>query len=54
MTKLTKQEAIKQLKHISKNYDTECAHSFADDVLLKLIDDEEIKEAYDSVPKWYA
>jgi len=34
--------------------DPEAAHSDADDILLELIDDEEIVEAYGKIKKWYA
>ena len=34
--------------------DPEAAHGEADDLLLELIDDEEIANAYNAIEKWYA
>lgn len=33
---------------------SEGAHIIADEILLRLIDDNEIRAAFDSFPKWYA
>ena len=50
---LTKKEALKVLEELIEA-DPELAHSEADEVLLRLINDKEIEKAYDEVPKWYA
>lgn len=34
--------------------DIESGHAIADDLLIKYIDDEDIKKAYDEINKWYA
>jgi hypothetical protein len=46
--------ALEELKKLAKSRDTEAAHSQADAILLALIDDTEIDDAYGEVPKWYA
>lgn len=55
MTKKQKREKVlKELQELWGNGDFEFAHSKADDLLIELIDDEEIKRAYDGISKWYA
>lgn len=60
-----KREAVRKLKEIKKKldgespyesliYDEENAHVEADDVLLELIEDEEVKGLYLDIPKWYS
>lgn len=51
-----KEELINELNAIADNggYDQENNHVMADELLLKYIDDSEIKEAYDKIDKWYA
>lgn len=52
---MDKQEALRELKAIEANQgDIERDHARADDILLELIDDEEISEAYYDIDKWYA
>jgi hypothetical protein len=51
---MCKQELLKALAELAKNFDTEVAHIEADDLLIEYINDEEIKKAYDEVSKWYA
>jgi len=54
---MDKEEAIKKLREIAKRQGempSEEEHIKADSILLKLIDDEEVEEAYKSVKKWYA
>lgn len=58
---MTKEEAIirlkeiaKQCKDVEKRYDADEAHCDADMILLEYINDEEIREAWHSVPKWYS
>ena len=50
---MTKEELIKKLNECAKN-EPEAAHGDADDLLIEYINDKEIAEAYDNVPKWYA
>lgn len=58
-TKKEKRDRIlKQLKYIKNGqiegrHDSEHDHAEADDLLLELIDDPEIKEAYESIDMWY-
>ena len=50
---MTKEELIRRL-HECAEKDQEMGHIDADGLLLQYIDDKEIEEAYDSLPKWYA
>ena len=50
---LTKKEALKVLEELIEA-DPELAHSEADEVLIRLINDKEVEKAFDEVPKWYA
>lgn len=49
---LTKDEAIRMLKELIE-VDTEVAHCEADEILIRLINDEDIEKAYDEVDKCY-
>lgn len=54
---MTREQALAELHRLKNDpgkADPEAAHSDADEVLLALIDDEEVKAAWDEVPKWYA
>lgn len=51
---ITKHELIEALAQIAKSPDAEWAHSEADKVLLRHIDDEEITNAFNSIKKYYA
>ena len=51
---MTKEELITKLKQCELNGDTEAAHSDADDLLIKYINDVDIQDAYEQVDKWYA
>ena len=52
---LTKKEAMEILQELSElKHDPEVAHSEADEVLIRLINDKEVEKAFDEVPKWYA
>lgn len=52
---LTKKEAMSTLQELSElKHDPEVAHSEADEVLLRLVNDKDIEKAFDEVPKWYA
>jgi hypothetical protein len=52
--KRTRDEIIAEIKELSKMLDTETAHIRADELLLEIIDDEDVKAAFDAVSKWYA
>jgi hypothetical protein len=54
--KLTKEEALDMLRRLAEEskLNAEEPHADADDVLLRLIDDPEITQAYQAVEKWYA
>jgi hypothetical protein len=54
MTKEKKQKAIEMLTQLHGVRDVEVAHSAADEILLSVIGDDEIREAYEKVPRWYA
>jgi len=55
MSKATKKaECIVALHQAERDKDTENAHMNADRALLDYIDDPEIREAYEDVPRWYA
>jgi len=53
---MTKQELIERLNKDKERSsgDTEAAHIDADVALLEWIDDEEIKEAFFAIERWYA
>ena len=51
---MTKEQAIKELESLNKTHDCESGHSRADEILLELINDPEVKAAFDNVDKWYA
>lgn len=49
-----KEIALEKLRLLKQSGDTEAAHWEADNILLGLIGDAEIKAAWEEVPKWYA
>jgi hypothetical protein len=49
---MTKDDALKELRNLEG--DTEKDHARADAILLELIDDDEIRAAYEAIEKWYA
>lgn len=54
---MTTDEAIKRLRELhEKNGDeaSEGAHIEADNILLDLIGDDELREAFKAIRKWYA
>ena len=51
---MTKEELIVQLKSWHGPTDAEIAHDKADALLLDYIDDEEVRQAFDAIEKWYA
>lgn len=52
--KISREEALRLLREKCNTGDVESDHANADAVLLELIDDDEIQEAYDAIDKWYA
>jgi len=53
---ISKEKAIALLKEVRERYnnDIEYAHSLADQILVALINDKQIKLEYDLIDKWYA
>lgn len=53
---MTKEELIKRLREINDTmgHDAEAAHGDADDALLDYINDDEVRAAWDVIPRWYA
>ena len=56
--KLTKEKLVETLKELKNTNggifgSEQYSHSYADDLLIEYIDDEEIKEAYEALSKWY-
>lgn len=48
---------IKRMENAKKNWDTECSHIDADDILCEMLEDlgyGEIVEMYREIDKWYA
>ena len=50
---MTIEEAIKRLKELQTDGDTESAHGEADDILCELLPKEVVDE-YNKISKWYA
>lgn len=53
---MTREQAIKELKEKQNDSDIECAHSYADDVLCKLLialGYADVVEEYKKINKWY-
>lgn len=55
MTK-KKEILLEDLRRVKKelSHDIEQAHADADGLLLTYLNDKEIAEAYNAIPKWYA
>ena len=51
---ITKEELLEKLRELSNRGDTEDSHSEADFLLLDYINDEEIREAFVKIERWYA
>lgn len=51
---MTKEELIAKLHEIPKKLGRGDGHIAADDALIEFINDPEIKEAYEIIPKWFA
>lgn len=54
MNGLTKEELLNELHDLAAIDDIEAAHVFADEALLRYINDPEVREAYVAIDKWYA
>lgn len=54
-SKISKAELLKELQELSKDSaDPEASHAEADELLLRYVNDSEIEQAFDKVPRWYA
>jgi hypothetical protein len=53
MARIDRDKALEELRGLF-NGDPEAGHLRADRILLDLIDDDEIREAFDAIDKWYA
>ena len=53
---MDKEKLINELKKLSRNVDRdfEVTHWKADELLIKYINDKDIKKAFDNVGKWYS
>lgn len=51
---MTKDELLTQLRLLEQSGDPEAAHCTADNLLLEYLADDEIKVAFENVPKWYS
>lgn len=54
MNEEARQKLLTTLRELAKLGDAEVAHGKADDALLDYINDEEVRQAYDAIDKWYA
>lgn len=51
----TRDEVLARLRALGgPQADPECAHGEADDLLLALLNDPEITDAYEAITRWYA
>lgn len=51
---MTRAELLAQLRALQDSGDAEAAHAEADAALLSFIADDEIREAFEEIPRWYA
>lgn len=51
---VTREDLIEELQALKGAADPEAAHARADALLIMFIDDDEVKEAFKAVPRWYA
>jgi hypothetical protein len=52
---MSKEQLIASLRRLSEGaVDEEIAHGNADRLLLEFINDPEVTEAWENIPKWYA
>lgn len=52
--KARRERVLVELRRLERDGDTERAHVKADALLIELIDDPEVMEAYEAIQKWYA
>jgi len=52
--KLTKKQLIEMLKELKNSYDREVSHAEADGLLIKYINDPEVKESFGDIEKRYS
>lgn len=52
--RVTKEEALQKLRELKDHGNEEIAHAEADGVLLELIGDQDITDAFEAIDKWYA
>jgi hypothetical protein len=52
--KISKKQLLELLSILSNSDDPEDAHQDADELLLRFIDDDEIRDAFKSITRWYA
>ena len=54
-SKISRAELLSRLKELEGDWgDPEASHAEADELLLNYINDSEIEEAFEEVPKWYS
>lgn len=51
---MSKEELIEQLNSLSDDSDVEGNHIEADELLIAYINDEDVKQAFESISKWYS
>lgn len=51
---MTREEALVALRALADDDDPEMSHQEADTILLDLINDEEIRDAFRNVHRWYS
>jgi hypothetical protein len=51
---MTKEELLATLRRCRERGDREAAHVDAEEALLDYINDPDIREAYETINKWYA
>lgn len=50
----SREKALRRLRALSECRDAEVAHAEADEILLSLVADAEVREAFEAVRRWYA
>jgi hypothetical protein len=48
------QRAVNELQDLIHKQDPESAHLAADEILLTLIDNDDVRDAFNAIYKWYA
>ncbi len=51
---MTRDELLRRLRELHGPNDAEIVHVQADDLLLDYIEDDEVREAFERIDKWYA